>query len=573
MTKREQWPQQVGVVLLAMAPVLLGAVSVRDSSTTQRYFVSATYYLLLAAMVCWVGTYLHAARDTSRAAVAAWLKENWPGVVIALLVTAVAAMAIAPALRMLSDEANLIGTSKNFFASRTATFTVSGKNYYDSYWDIDVGIDRRPTLFPFLLSLVHALLGYSYRNAFVLNLLILPAFLLVAYRLAKSLGGETFGVVAALLVVAHPITLLTVRSGGFDFLAAFFGLLVVKSLHDFCRQQAPAKLAILWLNLLLFAQIRYETALFIPVVMVVLLLFKMVTWSTLRPYAFVYAISPAFLLPRIWQSILRGNIPEQEPGTVTLSLDNFLKNAAEYFRPLWSPSDSYPAHFTILIAAGVLGTAMWLAWLVARVRERAWTLPRLRFGVFAAAWIGAQAVISFTYFWGQAHYPSAARLLIALDTFFSFAAAWVVTFALERWRPFAPVLLASALLVTQLPIASQHRFLNRLTQTRESATTWRFFERLGEKRILIVTDRPNHFTIMDYGAMSFEAARRDPYIFTAFARHLFYDIYVIQQVELSTGQPRPGYELWPNRKLEPVLEFQNDADVLVRVSRLAHRDF
>jgi hypothetical protein len=306
------------------------------------------------------------------------------------------------------------------------------------------------------------------------------------------------------------------------------------------------------------------------VVVLLLLLFKMISWSTLRPYAFVYVISPAFLLPRLWQSLLLGNVPEQDPGTVTFSLDNFLKNAAEYFRPIVSPSDSYPAHVTVLIAAGVLGGLMWLHWLVGRARERAWTLPRLRFGALVAAWMVVQATISFTYFWGQAHYPSAARLLLALDTFFSFAAAWLVTFALRRWPPFVPVLLGGALLVTQLPVAAQHRFINRLTQTRESATTWRFFEGLGEKRILIVTDRPNHFTIMDYGAMSFDAARRDPYIFTAFARHLFYDIYVIQQLQLSTSQPLPGYELWPNRKLEPVLEFQNDANVLVRVSRLAH---
>jgi hypothetical protein len=112
--------------------------------------------------------------------------------------------------------------------------------------------------------------------------------------------------------------------------------------------------------------------------------------------------------------------------------------------------------------------------------------------------------------------------------------------------------------------------LNRLTQTRESATTWRFFERLHEKRILIVTDRPNHFTIMDYGAMSFESARTDPHLLTAFARHLFYDVYVIQQVQLSTNAPLPGYELWSDRKLDTVLEFQNDANVLVRISRLAH---
>jgi hypothetical protein len=110
--------------------------------------------------------------------------------------------------------------------------------------------------------------------------------------------------------------------------------------------------------------------------------------------------------------------------------------------------------------------------------------------------------------------------------------------------------------------------MNRLTQTRESATTWRFFERLNERRILIVTDRPNHFTIMNYGAMNFATARNDAYLFTALERRLFQDVYVIQQIRLSTNEPLPAYELWPDRKLETVFEFQNDADVLVRISRV-----
>ena len=88
--------------------------------------------------------------------------------------------------------------------------------------------------------------------------------------------------------------------------------------------------------------------------------------------------------------------------------------------------------------------------------------------------------------------------------------------------------------------------LNRLTQTRETATAWRFFESLHEKRILIVTDRPDLFTIMEYGAMSFDSARQDPFIFDAFARHLFYDIYVVQQIRLSTNSPLPGYDIWPD---------------------------
>jgi hypothetical protein len=254
---------------------------------------------------------------------------------------------------------------------------------------------------------------------------------------------------------------------------------------------------------------------------------------------------------------------------VSYSVENFIDNAHEYLKPLLSPSESYPAHAAVLIALGGVGCLYWLRWLLGRVRARDWNAPQLRFAVFVGAWLVLQTIIAFGYVWGRAQYPSAARLVIAIDTFFSFAAAWLLTHSLERWRPFIAVLLGAAVLATQLPIASQQRMMNRLTQTRESATTWSFFERLNEKRILIVTDRPNHFTIMDYGAMNFETARRDPYLFTAFERHLFHAIYVIQRIKLSTSQPLPGYELWPDRKLDPVLEFQNDADVLVRISRLA----
>ena len=59
------------------------------------------------------------------------------------------------------------------------------------------------------------------------------------------------------------------------------------------------------------------------------------------------------------------------------------------------------------------------------------------------------------------------------------------------------------------------------------------------------------------------------HLFTSVERRLFQDVYVIQQIKLSTNEALPGYELWPDRKLDPVLEFQNDANVLVRVSRVA----
>jgi hypothetical protein len=559
---------KAALVLLPTALSILLATSLVNAHTTEWLFVHTTYYFLLATVLCWAGAYLHAARDVGRETVVAWVKENWPGLVIAALLTVVAWHAIEPALRMLSDEANLVGTSKNFFSSQTATFTVSGKSYYDSYWDVDVAIDQRPSLFPFLVSLIHAVWGYSYRNAFLFNLLVLPAFVLVSYRLAKRIGGETVGLVASLLVCAHPILLISVRSGGFDFLAVFFALLVVKSFLDHSREPSPARLAILWMNLCMFAEIRYESALFIVPVVAILFLFRMVSISLLRPYALLYVLTPAFLLPRLWQAVLLGSVPRQDPGAIAFSLGNFVSNAYEYAKPILSPFHNYPAHSAIVIALGVVGCVLWGARHHRDLFSRDW--KPLAFPIFVVAWMLLQLTIVFAYAWGRAQAAPSARLVIAIDTFLAFFAAWCLVQLLKRWRSFVPVMLAASLLVVQVTVASQHRILNRLTQTRESSTTWRFFENLHEKRILIVTDRPNHFTIMDYGAMSFEAAKHDPVLLEALARRLFYDIYVIQQINLATKNPLPGYDIWPTRELQPMLEFQNDANVLVRISRVPH---
>jgi len=569
MDKPTNTPAKVALVLLSLALLAVLVIGLADVGYTQTLFVHTTYFFLLITVLCWAGTALHAARDLRREAIATWVKDNWPGLVIALVVTAVAAMAIDPALRILSDEANLVGTSKNLFASRTATLTVSGKNYYDSYWDIDVTIDRRPALFPFLVSLVHVVRGYSYRNVFSLNLLLLPAFVLLAYRLAKSLAGETFGVVAALLVASHPIMLIAVRSGGFDFIALFFSLLIIKNLLDHVREPSAARLAMLWMNLCMFAEIRYESALFLVPVVALLLVFRLVSGQLLRPYAFIYALTPAYLAPRIWQAALRGSVPPQDPGVTPFSVEHFFHNLREYFTPILSPFIEYAPHAGVVIALGLVGCVLWLG---ARRRDLLrpdWKDPRLRFAAFVSAWMLLQAIVLFSYAWGRAQAPSAARLFIAVDAFFSFFAAWALTVSLRRWRPMVAVLIAGAVLTIHVPVASQHRMLNRLTQTRETATAWRFFDSLHEKRILIVTDRPDLFTIMEYGAMSFEQARQDRFIFDAFDRHLFYDIYVVQQIRLSTNSPLPGYDIWPERRLETMLQYQNDADVLIRISRLA----
>jgi hypothetical protein len=177
----------------------------------------------------------------------------------------------------------------------------------------------------------------------------------------------------------------------------------------------------------------------------------------------------------------------------------------------------------------------------------------------------------FTYIWGRAQHPAAARLMILIDTFFSFPAAWVLVQLCRRARPFLPVLVAVALLVIYLPVASEYRVLNELTLTREASATWRFFASLHEKRIMIVTERPGLYTIMEYGATDYESARQDSQLLDALSRHLFYDIYLVQQIDLTSKKPLPQFEIWPDRPKQTMLEFQNDANATVRIARLISR--
>jgi hypothetical protein len=73
---------------------------------------------------------------------------------------------------------------------------------------------------------------------------------------------------------------------------------------------------------------------------------------------------------------------------------------------------------------------------------------------------------------------------------------------------------------------------------------------------------------MEYGALDFETAKRDSSLLEALSRRLFYDIYLVQQVDLSTHKVLPQYEIWPDRPRETMIEFQNDANATVRISRL-----
>jgi hypothetical protein len=286
--------RSVVTAALLLAGVGLWLFTLRHRDWYEPLFMATAYYVLFALVSVYLSVQLSVIRFTPRA----WLVENWPGLVTTLVVSAAVLSAVQPAMRVLSDESNLVGVSKNLFFHHRANFAVAGKWYYENYWDVSVVSDRRPALFPFLVSLVHLVKGYRLENAFTLNALVFVAFVWSSYRLAKSLGGQVFGVCSAVLVAAHPNTLVAARSAGFDFLATFVLLLAVKSFEEFLRERTPERFALYSLHLCMLAHVRYEGWSLLLVGAAVPLVLRLVKREVLAGFGWLYASIPLVLLPR-----------------------------------------------------------------------------------------------------------------------------------------------------------------------------------------------------------------------------------------------------------------------------------
>jgi hypothetical protein len=555
------------------------AATLRHRDWNEPFFVYSAYYILSTMLGVYFLVLLSGWGEVLSAR--AWIRQNVAGIITTAMVGTTVLYGVAPGFRVLADEANLVGVSKNLFFHKTANFAVMGKWYFENYWNLVDVTDRRPALFPFLVSLVHMVRGYHAENAFHLNAILFVLFVFSSYHLAKCLGGEVFGVASALLVAASPNTLVAARSGGFDLLAALLLLIVIQRFHDYAKDPSPRALALLSLSLCLLAHVRVEGLGLVAVAGVVVLSLRMFKWSHLRGFGFVYALIPVFLVSRYWQSVAKADDAEQPLSTTLFGRKNFVQNVRDYLGLAAHPLQFDGPHARLLMICGGAGCLLLVWGFVRHARARTLQRAHVQLAVFVGALFAMEVVLSFSYAFGQSSLPASARLFIWLDTLVSFVSAWLLTLLGRRLAVRSETIqgrssvaittiACAALFAMYLPVASEARFMNALFLTRQAAETWRFFDRLGEKRILVLSDRPGLYSIMDYGSLDLSTSVAEGNSLFELSRHLYKDIYLIQEMDLETKQPRPGFGSWPNVPLEPVLDFQITATTFVRIARVTH---
>ena len=259
---------------------------------------------------------------------------------------------------------------------------------------------------------------------------------------------------------------------------------------------------------------------------------------------------------------------EQPLNATLFGWKHLSENTRNYFGLVLKPYEFVRPHSALLLLLGLIGCFLAVRSLWKLAHEREPKVAQKRFAVFAVVWVVVMAVIYLPYFWGKPLHPASARLFVPFDVFFSLMAAWVVALLCRRAPLWLPSLIAAAAVCLHVSVASEGRFINELTLTREVAQTWRYFEQIHDKNIMVVTDRPGLYTVMDYGAQDLAVAKQGQDLMFELSRHLYRDVYVIQEVDLTTKKPLPEFEIWPEHKKEVVLEFQNAENSTVRVARM-----
>ncbi|MFN9276122.1 MAG: hypothetical protein ACK6D2_10365 [Planctomycetota bacterium] len=285
-------PRCVGAVAAA---ALVGAWLAQDGDGRQVLLARALYWLTPVALALWAAAAVRARRLAGER-LGPWLRAL-AGVLAAAAGIAVAVeLASPPAMRMQFDETSLLGSAFGMHDGRAALMPIGALPSSTGPLVTDWNLDKRPPLFPFLVSVVHDLTGCRASNAFVVNGVVLAALLaLVGWHLAVA-AGVAVGALGMALLAGLPLLASCATSAGFEALALALLAAAVAAAIACVRAPTAANANALLATVLLGAQARYET---LPVLLVLVAAVGVAVrrWPRDRATGWLLATAPLLLAP------------------------------------------------------------------------------------------------------------------------------------------------------------------------------------------------------------------------------------------------------------------------------------
>lgn len=229
-----------------------------------------------------------------------------------ILISAVAIVLIfhmsPPKVKILADEANLAGTAMSLYQNKTASIPLKGfcQEYKPS--DYTSKIDKKPILFPLLVSFIHTLLGYSASNGFIVNFFSGFLCLFVLYLFVSRYFSRFYGILSVMILASLPIFVVWVTSSGCEALNLLFILLAFYMFGKLVQNKKTPHAELFFLTLVLLAQCRFESIAFTVALLLILpVLYKQ---KILYNFSLILYLIPVLYIPFVWQPRLYMEFPD-----------------------------------------------------------------------------------------------------------------------------------------------------------------------------------------------------------------------------------------------------------------------
>jgi hypothetical protein len=527
----------------------------------------ATYFTVLAVTAIWGIRFIPWAR-ARWASPGQVLREHLPEVALAVAAMGLLFLTHDWQFKVLSDETNFVAAARSMALEQRFDFPEGGKFFNGSQHGFDYVFDKRPPLFPFLLSLVDAFTGYRVRNVWFLNGAILGATIVVAGSFLRRRIGRPWSLLAVVWAIANPVVFLTSSAAGVEPLLCLVWAIAGVLALDVLEAPSAQNLGLLIATVYLIGLCRLEAG---PLALVMLVAIVAASprraelMGMLRDDALVWA-APVAALPVL---LVRAKNQDYFQGLTTrpFGLEHVAGNVSSWAKVLKDGGRFYPYSAVVTVVEVV--ALVVLVGLVLFGRTAMSRAERAAFLVFSGGTAALFALYS-AYFWGQPTNPACSRFY-ALPLFF--AGLTVPGLLLQvravKARP-AVAGVVSALVFLHAFASSHNRaFANAFTARRQHHLVADYLlSRLPAAMPLVVTTVPAQFVIYDVGAVSFEhfKAHREEML-RELDRKLYTEVLFVQEIDQADGRPTAATALPPEVTLENVMERQHTTSGYTRISR------
>lgn len=566
----------IAVIVSALLAFLLGFVVI-PADTGLRLVIFGGYWVILATVVIFIWALWRSLRP-SVAMVPADAPSRWVwgavgGLALLLLVHE------GYGFKVLMDEAMLLGTSMTMHMEKQALVPMRAHDIVGYFQLLDGQLDKRPLLFPFLVSFLHDTTGYRPENPWVLNTLLTFVFMGLVYLLGLRLSGrKSGGLTAVLLLAGLPLLAQNATGAGFELLnLTMLAATLWLGIRWLERRDGDSLTAFCFSGVLL-AQVRYESVVFLlPVGLLVL-------WGWWRERRVILSwpvvVAPLLLVLYPLQHrvfTVRDSSWElaSQPGyTKVFSADYIPANVGHALNFLFDATGDV-SNSLVLSALGLLALPFLALWVV-RTLRRASDAPAaaVATAIFAVGF-GLWLLLMLCYFWGRFDDPVIRRLSLPLHLLLALAVVVVIgqfDRAGRSWR-FILGFLVLALAARSIPTMARHAYTMAYNPGLEVDWRREFIADRPERDYLVI-DQDSVIWITHRVAATpvLQARSRREVIEFNLRNRSFSAIYVYQRLDVDPETGRavvdPGDDLGPAFTLETVVEKRFAPLRISRISRV-----